>query len=65
MLRNLKILRILLLTLALLLLCCSAVVYAGVGGGVEGKPADQIHILDLITWTLVFLAGLEIGRAHV
>lgn len=46
-----------LVTLLLLIFCASAV-YAGVGGGVEGKPADQIHIRDLITWTLVFLAGL-------
>ena len=43
---------------ALVLLCCPSVLFAGVGGGVEGKPADQIHISDLITWTLVFLAGL-------
>src|SRR3990172_6368699 len=57
MLRHSKILKTLLLTLALLL-CCSSALYAGVGGGVEGKPADQIHIWDLITWTLVFLAGL-------
>jgi Na+-translocating ferredoxin:NAD+ oxidoreductase RNF subunit RnfB len=53
------------LTIALLLFCFSALLifdvsalYAGVGGGVEGKPADQIHIRELITWTLVFLAGL-------
>jgi Na+-translocating ferredoxin:NAD+ oxidoreductase subunit B len=44
---------ILTLTLALL---CSAVVYAGVGGGVEGK--EKVDIIPLIKWTLVFLAGL-------
>ena len=43
---------------ALLLFCSPAVLYAGVGGGVEAKPADQIHIGPLITWTLVFLAGV-------
>src|SRR6202142_766330 len=42
--------------LAALLLCCSAVVFAGVGGGVEGK--EKVDIIPLIKWTLVFLAGL-------
>ncbi len=41
---------------AVLLLCGTAVVYAGVGGGVEGK--EHIDIVPLVKWTLVFLAGL-------
>jgi len=41
------------LTLALF---CSSVLYAGVGGGVEGK--EKVDIIPLIKWTLVFLAGL-------
>jgi electron transport complex protein RnfB len=41
---------------ALVLLCCPSVLYAGVGGGVEGK--EKIDIIPLVKWTLVFLAGL-------
>ena len=45
-------------TLALLLLCTlilwhfGAVVYAGVGGGVEAR--EKVDIVPLIKWTLVF-----------
>lgn len=42
-------------TLLLLFVCASAV-YAGVGGGVEGK--EKVDIVPLVQWTLVFLAGL-------
>ncbi|MEK7196341.1 MAG: RnfABCDGE type electron transport complex subunit B, partial [Nitrospirota bacterium] len=51
-------------TLALLLLCTlilwhfGAVVYAGVGGGVEAR--EKVDIVPLIKWTLVFLAGLAV-----
>ncbi len=40
----------------ILLLSCASVLYAGVGGGVEGK--EKVDIVPLIKWTLVFLAGL-------
>ena len=40
----------------LLLLCSVTVLYAGVGGGVEGK--EKVDIIPLVKWTLVFLAGL-------
>lgn len=40
----------------LLLIFCATAVYAGVGGGVEGK--EKVDIIPLIKWTLVFLAGL-------
>lgn len=43
--------------IAVLLLVCSATaLYAGVGGGVEGK--EKVDIIPLVKWTLVFLAGL-------
>ncbi len=38
------------------LLFCASVLYAGVGGTVEGK--EKVDIVPLIKWTLVFLAGL-------
>ncbi|MBI5101276.1 MAG: Fe-S cluster domain-containing protein [Nitrospirae bacterium] len=41
---------------AVLLLASVCIVYAGVGGGVEGK--EKVDIVPLVTWTLVFLAGL-------
>jgi Na+-translocating ferredoxin:NAD+ oxidoreductase RNF subunit RnfB len=51
------------LTIMLLLVCAFAFLlfdvsflYAGVGGGVEGK--EKVDIIPLIKWTLVFLAGL-------
>ena len=34
----------------------SLCLYAGVGGGVEGK--EKVDIIPLVKWTLVFLAGL-------
>src|SRR5512144_2412213 len=53
-------LRTILLTLlcvgVLLLFCSPSVIYAGVGGGVEGK--EKVDIVPLIKWTLVFLAGM-------
>ncbi|HSB31827.1 MAG TPA: 4Fe-4S binding protein [Candidatus Sulfobium mesophilum] len=42
--------------LALLLFIYPSVLYAGVGGGVEGK--EKVDIVPLIKWTLVFLAGM-------
>ena len=51
------------LTIMQLLFCAFAFLlfdasflYAGVGGGVEGK--EKVDIIPLIKWTLVFLAGL-------
>jgi len=44
-----------LITILLVLFYASAL-YAGVGGGVEGK--EKVDIVPLIKWTLVFLAGL-------
>lgn len=41
---------------ALLFLSSAPVLYAGVGGGVEGK--EKVDIIPLVQWTLVFLAGL-------
>lgn len=41
---------------AVLLICCSAVAYAGVGGGVEAK--EKVELLPLLMWSLIFLAGL-------
>ncbi|TAN37859.1 MAG: Fe-S cluster domain-containing protein [Nitrospirae bacterium] len=40
----------------ILVLSCATVLYAGVGGGVEGK--EKVDIISLIKWTLIFLAGL-------
>lgn len=50
-----NILKILMLAVVVLL-SSSALVHAGVGGGVEGK--EKVDIVPLIQWTLVFLAGL-------
>lgn len=41
---------------AVLMLCCSALALAGVGGGVEAK--ETVDLVPLMKWTLVFLAGL-------
>lgn len=41
---------------ALLVVLSPAVLHAGVGGGVEGK--EKVDLMPVLTWTLVFLAGV-------
>jgi len=40
-----------------LLLCCSSLVYAGVGGGVEAR--EHVDIVELVKFAAVFLAGIS------
>jgi Na+-translocating ferredoxin:NAD+ oxidoreductase RNF subunit RnfB len=47
---------LILLAAAAVLVFSPAALYAGVGGGVEGK--EKVDLVPLLKWTLVFLAGL-------